>query len=240
MEEHIDQFVDYFQERLCEIEEIKIGKYAQQYQKTLMLSALDALARCVYPRQSNRKRFTAFIERFSNWADSHRVSLPHLARLLARVPDPEFSDLRGSVRKQLVAWKSGKVVSIKKDPGLNQIKTLWPKSSELHAPLEHLTVESFTHLQLFYTYRNSLVHEFRPPGHGFEWDEKEPFYAYRDTLNAAGVVKGGAWLLSYPLPFVRGVAQKCLEGLKQYLKVEQIDPYESYIFGDYWLESLNR
>ena len=84
MEENIEEFIGYFQERLGEIADIKTGKYQHQYQKGLFLSVVDALARCVYPTQFNRKRFTGFIAAFSNWTDCQRVSLPHLARFLIR------------------------------------------------------------------------------------------------------------------------------------------------------------
>jgi len=241
MKENIDKFIGHFQERLREIGEINTGGYDHQYQKTLLVSALDALARCIYPRHNNRKRITEFVKGFSDWPDSQRVSLPHLSRLLARVPDPEFSPLRGFVREQIAAWKPGKIIYVKNDPEFNQIRTLWPKSSELRTPLEDLTIESCTHLQLFYTYRNSLIHEFRTPGHSMEWsDHNEPFYVHQDTLTPGGELKASGWLLTYPLPFVNDIVLKCLDGLKKYLKAEQIDPYESYNFGDYWLDPLNR
>ena len=50
----------------------------------------------------------------------------------------------------------------------------------------------------------------------------------------------GVWLLHYPLQFFEALVNSALSNLHTYLLDNGIDPYESYVFGGYWLEPLNR
>lgn len=235
--ESISEFVTFFRDRFVEIEKISV-LYSHQYQKVLFFSAVDTLARVYQPEKTNnRKRFTSFVEEFSSWSDGRRVSLPHLSRVLEVSTDPQFGNLRQFVTEALQGWKTGRVLPLTADPKLEQIKERWPESVRLDGPLKGLTAESLTHIELIYAYRNILIHEFRTPTADFT--NTGPCYMYQTTLGSCGDPKRGGWILSYPVSFIKGVAFKCLEGLEAHLTKNQIDPYESFIFGDYWLDSLN-
>lgn len=74
VDESIDQFVSFFRERFREIGGITNFPYAHQYQKMLLMSALDTLARAVSPNESNiRRRFTSFVMVFAQWSECLRV-----------------------------------------------------------------------------------------------------------------------------------------------------------------------
>lgn len=238
IDESINEFVGFFRERFGEIERIANVLYAHQYQKVLFLSAVDTLARVAQPKETNnRKRFISFIEKFSTWSDGCRVSLPHLARLLEKTTDSQFSDLRKFVIQEMKGWKPGRVLPLKVDPELGEIEKLWPESARLDGPLKRFTVDSLTHNKLLYVHRNTLIHEFRSPSADFT--NSGPCYMYQSTIGTGGVRKGGVWSLSYPVSFIKGIAVECLGTLEAHLRKTQIDPYHSFVFGDYWLDSLN-
>ena len=235
----IAQFVGYFAQQLSTIRDLPQLPYVRQFQKNLYVSVIDALARCVYPRRGNRERFTSFVAGFGRLPEHSRVSLPHLAQLLTRVPDPEFTDLRAFVRERLGTWLPGKIIQLDQDPDLEQILKLWPSQGQHRQPIPNVTVQSFQHVNLLYAYRNSLIHEFRQPGHSQEiGDNPEPHYMHQlhpeSTQTGAGV-----WLLHYPRPFFDRLAESGLANLKAYLEANGIDPYASFVFGDFWLEGLN-
>lgn len=45
--------------------------------------------------------------------------------------------------------------------------------------------------------------------------------------------------LVYPVNFFRKIAATCIDNLDTYLKDSQLDPYDYYMFGTYWISELN-
>ena len=75
------------------------------------------------------------------------------------------------------------------------------------------------HYELFYTYRNYIVHEFREPGYGGEpfAEGNEPrYHAYSGE---------GQWRLLYPESFFCSLAASILASLEHYYGLNDIDPY---------------
>lgn len=238
--ENIDQFVSFFRDRLDEIGQINV-LYAHQYRKMLYLSAVDALARVRYPKEtSNQKRFTEFVGEFSKWPDSQRISLPHLDKLLQNADDPQFSALREFVRSKMSQWKSGKVYSLDTvDPNIKDMEQLWPKLKEGEdAKLAGLRLNCLTHVRLLYACRNVLMHEFRAPS--ADLSSSGPCYVNQLNISYLGGPKTNVWTLSYPASFIKTLTTNCLDNLEVYLRLNQMDPYDSFVFGDYWLDALNR
>ena len=91
---------------------------------------------------------------------------------------------------------------LRDDPKYEDVRKLWPKSHEHIKPINYIQLDSICHVQLFYTYRNSLVHELRKLGHGIEFkdDSSEPYYH-----SILDIDKGGhmTWELVYPLGFLK-------------------------------------
>jgi hypothetical protein len=235
--EDILSFIRHFEEQRDAIDAIPHELYARQFKKALYVSVLDALSRCVYPRRRNRDRFTRFVRMFATWPNEARVSLPHLVRLVAVVPDPEFSKLRRFACSELDGWEHGRIIELSRDPDLASILKLWPSSGE---PLQGVRADSLQHLRLLYQYRNSLLHEFRQPRGSDISDNHEPHYMYCLPDPGGPPGRNGVWHLSYPVHFFKGLVTSALANLQQYLLDNQINPYESYVFGDYWLDPLNR
>lgn len=238
LEEGVDRFLGFFRDLLKEIQNLESAKSTALFRKTLYSSLLDALTRTTalaHPKKSNRERIVDFVSIFCGWPEWGKISLPHLIRLLEKVPDPAFSNLREYAFSIYDQWDEGAVIRLDRDPDFQTIKEIWPK--EIPKPLEDIQIEFLQHANLLYRYRNSLVHELREPGYGMEFTtDTEPFYHSMTNSDT----KEKTWELVYPLGFYEKLCENAIDKLKDYYLKDRIDPYSCYVFGTYWIEELNR
>lgn len=227
--DNIATFCEWFKQKLDEIGSVD----ERLFKKILYVSWLDALAKSVYPKKE--KRLTGFVQKFCDWPEHDKVSLLHLHRHLHLNPDPQFETLRIEINQQYNGWQSGNeiFISISNDPDFATIAAKWPKGAD-QSPISNMK-----HLELFYQYRNALVHELKPPGHGLfspEENNDNPFYYPLSSESSKEII----WNLAYPVNFFQRLCCTSLLKLKKYLVDNQIDPYNSYTSGPFWLDSLNK
>lgn len=235
-QESVDRFLDFFREKLKEIRKLECESSTALFRKILYSSLLDALSKTTaHPKKGNRERMVEFIRNFCDWPCSDKVSLPHLIRLLEKVPDPAFSNLRQYAYSLHDQWGEGEVITLDKDPALQDVKHHWPR--EIPKPYEDIQITFLQHANLFYRYRNSLVHELREPGYGMESaSHQDPFY-HSETDEES---KRKTWELVYPLKFYDRLCEAAINNLRDYYLRDRIEPYSCYAFGTYWIEELNR
>ena len=204
---------------------------------------IDAMSKCVNnPNQKNNyKKFTNFMKIFCNWNESTKISLPHLVRFLQLVPSPDFEKLRKFANSRLAKWPYGKVHYLDSDPTYKEIFDLWPKDKEHKEPIEKVSLESLSHSSLFWKFRNSIIHELQIPGYGMlSLVKEEP--GYHPMTNHTGANKETpieTWELVYPVPFIMKLINTSIKNLKQYCINNDLNPYNYYKFGSYWIEELN-
>lgn len=237
----IDRFVEYFQSRLSEVKALT-AEHAELYRRVLYVGIIDTLAGAAMPkRPSQHERFVYFLKRFCCWSDGERVSLPHLVQLLRKNPDPAFEKLRTWALpkyKEMPAF-SGELTPISSDPLCDEVRKMWPGGKEHRTPLEGIDLESLQHFHLLYAYRNSLVHELRMPGYGMEFgDRDEPYYHRMSTADGDDFAATAE--LVYPQNFMHKLCSAGLASVQQYFSANELNPYDSYVFGSYWLRELNR
>jgi hypothetical protein len=240
LDDAIGRYCSHFIEQIGRINAVS-GESANLFKKILFCSVLDALSRSIYPRKEPRDRFTSIVRRFGKWAHQDRVSLPHLGRLLALTPDPEFENIRKFTFDKLEQWKAPwDKIKLDQDPIYNEVAKHWPKGEEYKKPMEKVRLESLTHLQLLYSHRNFLVHELRIPGYGIElMGDDEPFYHDLTTIADGGEPDLETIELVYPVNFFEKLCKIVLDELKVYFKENQLNPHDSYRYGSYWIEGLN-
>lgn len=237
IQKQIERFISYFQNKYQIIKETIFKSNSELFKKILYIGIIDALSKTIFPRKGNRERFVSFLENFSDWKHCSRISLPHLVRLLEFTPEPEYSKIREFSFSTYGQWPPGKVITLEMDPEYKEVIKYWPRGQENIEPIKGVKLLSLKHIHLFYTYRNSLVHELRNLAYGVEEFalEKEPSYHSLTTENDEET-----WQLVYPLGFFENICETCLKSLKKYLIINNIDPYNSFNFGSYWKEELNQ
>ena len=157
--------------------------------------------------------------------------------MLEFYPEPEYSEIRKFAFSVYGQWPPGEIISLKKDLELEEIIKHWPRGQVNDELIKGLKLESLKHVYLFYTYRNSLIHELRNLGYGLEELSlgKEPSYHSMTMEDGKDT-----WQLVYPLGFFENICETCIINLKEYLILNDIDPYNSFKFGSYWKEELNQ
>jgi hypothetical protein len=243
----VNRFTSHFTKRLGEIESLKTPEPhpPEVFQCLLYASVLDTLAGSVLPkRRSNRDRFVYFIQRFCQWPDGERISLMHLVQLLRKNPDPAFEMLRKWALEEFrrLPVHAGQLMPISRDPSFDEVKSKWPVQKEHLTPLEGINLISLKHSHLLYAYRNTLVHELRRPGYGMEFgkDYTEPFYHHMSTLEDGKIGIESTVELVYPRRFLHRLCDTALVQLKQYFLANELNPYDSFVLGTYWIRELNR
>ena len=236
LEDNIDRFLGFFRNRLSEIRNLNCGESTALFRKNLYSSILDALSKTTsHPKKGNRERIVDFIRYFGGWAHCEKISLTHLVRLLEKVPDPSFSGLKQYAFSLYDQWSEGEVIYLENDPDFDDVKTHWPR--EILKPFEDVQIEFLQHVNLFYRYRNSLVHELREPGYGMEFSkDPNPFYHSMSDFDG----KQKSWELVYPLRFYEKLCETAIDNLREYYLKDRIEPYMCYTFGTYWIEELNK
>jgi hypothetical protein len=240
VEEAVHRYCEHISKQIARIQAIS-GESADLFKKVLFCSVLDVLSRSIYPRKKPRDRFTSLVRRFGRWSHQDRVSLPHLARVLQLCPDPAFEKLRAFSNQKLATWKAPwGSIKLDQDPTEDDVSAHWPRNNEYKVPIEGVRIKSLTHLQLLYSHRNSLVHELRSPGYGMDLgDETEPFYHDMSTISSSDEPPIETIELVYPVKFFEQLCSSVLTELRKYLLTNELNPYDYYRFGSYWIEGLN-
>lgn len=238
-ETQIQKYIEYFKIKLAEIRALST-KSQGLFQHILYLGILDALSKCVYPHKGNHDRLTGLVLRFSGWPHAKRISLIHLIQLLRKVPDPEFDSLREFAKHELesMGFPLGNLPTLDKDPEYELVRSKWPKQVPLEV-IRGIHLESLQHINLLYTFRNSIVHEMRTLGKGFDLaDKSEPYYLNMLNIESEEINYESIELV-YPSKFLEGLCTSCIEGVRQHLLQNDLNPYDYYDFGSYWISDLN-
>ena len=212
--EAIERFINYFHSHIDSIEAVA----SPTYRKTLYATALDTLARAAFGKISNRVRMIRLINELTSWQAKDLVSLPQAA-LNLRQKKRGHDRLYREINRRLALWPSGHIIKIDDSPKIDEFNPIATKQ-------EKKLLAKCKYAELFYTYRNNLIHEFREPGYGIEMpSDKKPYYT--SMINQP-------WQLVFPVGFFTELYRGALDGLKNYLTTNKIDPYTKFEFGSLW------
>lgn len=217
----MDDFIEYFRE-----EKNKIGLVDSfMYRKMLYAIALEPLARVAFgEKETHRAKLIKLISDIVRWEYADRVSLPQLV-LTLREEKQETGSFYKAVHERLKGWPEGRVLRLDISPCFCDLLKIAVN------PVEIKAIEKCRYKELFYTYRNNLVHEFREPGYGMEMsnDGGSPYY---HTVSHGNCYQ--SWELVFPVGFFAWLYTEAVEALAHYLTKEGIDPYSKFEFGSRW------
>ena len=220
--ENIDQFVGYFEEQIKEVSSVKNNLY----RKILFSCMLDALGTARFPNHETNKKMISFLLDCSKRSELNRVSLVQLELFLNYALSNEeknTSQLLQFVTQERSKMEEGKIYRGHDiDPFYNQLDK---KSTSKEMKILKLA----RYANLFYAYRNEMVHGFKEPGYGMEMSDDDSNPYYHSYMNAP-------WQLVFPAPYFKTLCTDALNGLKKYLENHDINPYDNYEFGDMWVK----
>ncbi|MFN3624778.1 MAG: hypothetical protein ACK4TP_12030 [Hyphomicrobium sp.] len=226
----IEQYIDHFRGEHSKLKEVK----HRLHRKVQVVMMLDALARGRYPETQYRKfgsrdRFLNLIEQHSNWPHATSVSTSQLMMMIQERGGAAACGVSDELDTWLDDWskrhKPSRVDGLGIDPSSTELLQQHPNERELKL------VDEAKHSSLLYEYRCVLVHEYREPGHGFEFNETDMAPSYQDAQREDGrknveLVYPAGWFLSLVPPI--------LDSLAAYYDREGYNPYDSYRFGSPW------
>ena len=231
--EHIERFCFYFEDESQRIDAVDFDKdkfkepslHDSQlllYKKTLLVTALDALAGVRFPEakypalhRKNEKRFTRFIRECAKWENGSLVSSLFLLKELKSINSPNDS-LSGYLKSKvdhISGYEGGITMFTKVDEPPESLLPLAASEKEEDA------IWKYQHYALLYRYRCCLVHESKQPGLGMDLTAYEQPYYHGD-------MSGHERELTYPLPLFQQLLKTSITNLKQYLVANKVDPYE--------------
>lgn len=222
----VENYIHHFHTR---VDAIRASDTGVTEKKILLVTMLSALAVGRYPNtERDSQRFQDLIRDHSDWPDGYLLFMPELAGRITPC-------LRNRLHSELLSRIEGNK-ALRTDVQASRISRAFPSPCEVlpDGASEHdkQFLERGSLLRLLYDYRNTLVHEFREPGHGFEFDtrEREPYCHTVSDLN-----DGPEKLeLVYPIGFFDRLVDSVLRSLKYWYTEVGVNPYEHYDFGSPW------
>ena len=235
--EDLQDFISYFRREielvssLAGDESIDVGSSdpairVATHKKILFSAVLDALANIRYHGGGlgNRQRFTAIIRDHSSWTEGALVSVPILRERLGAASASQLIARLDANLARHGTIRGNSLTLADFDEPFFTLALLAQTGIER----EHLNASE--HFELFYKYRNFIVHEFREPGYAIEAfanGGSEPrYHSY--------VEAGARWHLLYPVGFFRCIAETVVHSLGIWFTANAVNPDDRVADSSTW------
>jgi len=229
IDENITMFINYYDNKFTEVTQLE-NKHSL-FRKVIYYAIIDGLSKPIYSSEKkHRERMTSFIKDIVGWQNGGLFSLPHLYACLKMKNDICDNKLREYVDNKYSKLIAGNLYIIKQvDICLTELENI---TSQIETD-KTSTIYKTQHYNLFYNYRNALVHELHSLCANFTNFSKydEPYYIHFRNDDC--------WSLYYPEEFLSKICKQSIEKTKEYLLKENIDPFKDYTNGNYWIKELN-
>jgi hypothetical protein len=166
------------------------------------------------------------LEEHAQWEEGELVSVPILVVRLSAVAGP--SPLQDRLMEILSSYSTDRGNSLPLSSFDKPLDELGPLAA---TKTESDLLEQSRHYELFYKYRNFIVHEFREPGYAMETfadGGEEPLYH-------SYIGSHPQWRLLYPEGFFRARALGALNSLERFLRDNDINPFARVKDSGDWL-----
>lgn len=220
-DQEIDKFISYFRDQVRFIG----GLHDNLHTRILWVTLLDAISPAAHPtlKSKNRQRIVSFLEDTAQWDKANRCSLPQVK---LNLEDKKLINgkLYSFVEAELAKWSSGSTYEPEHEPEESVLVAL------AYCDCERRIINLCRFKELFYSYRNWLVHGFKIPGYGMDLSSNRK-KAYYHSSDRQGIL---TWELVFPPLLFQRILTAGLDNLEALLKTEQRNPYDAYDFGSKW------
>jgi hypothetical protein len=223
----------------------------------LLCSIFDSLSKSRFPNEKkNAIRFKKLIQECKQWPESQHLSLLHVVRAFEvnsgfsdkfkELKDWSFTKLTECLPNSSSIVQRSPGIEINIDPHVSEIEIMWPKDSKSqNLKIGGKDLFHFKHENMFWCYRNSVVHEYRIPGNGAESISQSVDYPYYmkvssiESASSTSIYFSNKWELFYPMNFFERMCHIALDIVSTYHIENQTSPFEVYSDGSYWIPSFN-
>lgn len=220
MHDEIAQYIEHFHEQHA-----KLSQVAEPlHRKILAVTLMSALAEGRYSGKKLRyvEKFVALVETYApSWTHAPLVSVYMMHQAVQDGEPGITTAFAADVARRCVEWDRGRghrTVGLENNPTLDAVLAC-AQSKE-----DRRLAADMKHSALLYHARCKLVHEFRAPGDGWEFDDTDHEPVYRFDPRE----------LVYPVNWMLGLIPEIIAGLETYYNSDAINPYNSYRFGSPW------
>ena len=185
IDEEINRFSEYFRDQIRFIENSNDSLYT----RILWVTLLDALSQAAHPSlgRKNHQRIVKFLEYPANWDIRDRCSLPQV-KLNLEHRKLTHGKLYAFTELELSKWSIGSTYEPEHEPEISTLTGL------AYCDCERGVINLCRYKELFYSYRNWLVHGFKVPGYGMDLTSNRK-KAYYHSLDSRGKI---TWELVFP------------------------------------------
>jgi hypothetical protein len=142
------------------------------------------------------------------WEYADRISLQQLELALG-AKGITNSALYQHIHREILRWPEGREIIPKWEPTIDQLLL------QAGGAVEQALVRRCRYPELLYKFRNSLVHEYRTVGSGFDRGGDYVFYHSQS---------GAPWQLFIPPGFLFTLSSRILDSVRDHLRGQSIDP----------------
>lgn len=213
----VENFIGHFRRQASSIG----GVTDPLFRQILAATALDPLARAAYGKpKRHRDNLQRLVEELTTWDARNRVSLVQLRLKLSEQKRTRYRLYREANRrlKQLPPAR--------RYPGA-ELSPTFDEMLLFATPMEESALRDCRYSALFCAHRNTLVHEFRPPGYGHDWSGTKTHAFYGPSAFSERE-------LVFPPGFLEYILVEAINGVEQHLVDMRIDPYTQFEFGSLW------
>ncbi|MCP3940511.1 MAG: hypothetical protein GY710_03400, partial [Desulfobacteraceae bacterium] len=213
--------------KLDKLKESDADETFSVFRKILYCTMLDTLAKAVYPNLKNKSkaRFINFIEKYcfdTTWEEDYwkKISIPQL------LYGTEIKKLTEYAKKNICTSNGSDCDEIKRERTILEIESTLKLSDD-----DKKELMNFTHSNLLYKYRCTLIHEMKEPGHPWDCDKDDyPLYFPAPHIRTEEDTRE----LVYPVGFFAILCDTGIKNSKEYFIENKKFPYDSFDFGNSW------
>lgn len=226
LKDDVDLIFNYFEKVRSSIVNAQFSECDEISKSILLCSLMDTLSRCVYPKLPNRERYVCFVDDFSGWDNKNKISLVQLHYFLKNEEDKIYEPIKSYVAGKVSRMRRGTIYKTSFDEYLHDLKYLKVIESQ---------IQKFNYANLFYKFRNYLVHEFRTPGFGSNFSKSRDIHYYSLTQISDKPVTT-TWELVFPAIYLSNIVKNSIDNLRNYCMEVKYNPYDSFEFKTQWLD----
>ncbi|MCK5052399.1 MAG: hypothetical protein KAS53_11795 [Candidatus Cloacimonetes bacterium] len=236
----IEKFISIFEDHISFVTKAELPKYGELYKKIICFGIIDTLSKTVLELKQHRKRITKFITTYSDHLIWNKVSSSHLMKLLELESFSEFDSLKTEVSKILNRIQTQSYCIV--DLDYEDICYRWPKIQFVKHKINNKKIDlsDIKHINLFYNYRNYLIHELRRTDSTWDDDIEHTEPYYECLIDTRITPNNNCWEIGYPLGFFVKICNELIHNTKEYLNSKSINPYSIFERTDFLIKEFNQ